>query len=256
MAKLSFTEQSQLEKLVQMSSGWVLDFSNRTIALFVADATGKDFNDSKYDEGSNSKGKRLRKFLQVESDRVVGLLIDALAQHAATLPNIDQSLVPGVRNIAKRLLEVGSVADLDAISPTGVSRSFDALAHSVREAIENNKPETGLDRLHTYVISYLRKQCARRGLATKKDEPLNSVYGHYLQLLRKQNLMQSQMAERICKMSFATLESFNYVRNEQSLAHDNEILDVDESLFIYNHVCALVRFLQRIDPLPLSPDNT
>jgi hypothetical protein len=248
MAKLFYSERNVLERLFQMGSGWVLDFSNRTIAEFVADTTHKNFEDPKYDEGSNSKAKRLRKFWQTETDHVVGLLIDAMALHAATLPTTDQSLVPPAREVAKRLLNLGSVADLDAISATGASRSFDALALQAREAIENNKPETGLDRLHTYVVSYLRKQCAKNGLHTKRDEPLNSVFGIYLNLLRKRNLIQSDMAEKILKMSFATLEAFNYVRNEQSLAHDNEMLNYDESLFIYNHVCALVRFIQRIDP--------
>ncbi|MBL9081848.1 MAG: hypothetical protein JNK76_08595 [Planctomycetales bacterium] len=183
MAKLSYTEQSVLEKLFQMSSGWVLDFSNRTIALFIADACDKNFDDPKYDEGSNSKGKRLRKFFQLETDRVVGLVIDAMAQHAATLPTTDHDLVPKAREIAKRLLKVGSVADLDAIAPSGASRSFDALALQARQAIERNEPETGLDRLHTYVFSYLRKQCARHGLETKRESTLSSVYSTYVQLL-------------------------------------------------------------------------
>ncbi|MBL9081847.1 MAG: abortive infection family protein [Planctomycetales bacterium] len=60
------------------------------------------------------------------------------------------------------------------------------------------------------------------------------------------------MAERILKMAFATMDGFSQVRNEQSLAHDNEILEYDESIYIFNHVCALVRFLQQIDPPPAN----
>jgi len=248
MAKLSYTEQSVLEKLFQMSSGWVLDFSDRTIALFVADAADLDFNDPKYAKDGTSKAKRLRCFWKVETDRSVGLLIDAMAQHAATLSTTELDLVPKARDIAKRLLNVGSVADLDAISPTGASRSFDALALQARQAIERNEPETGLDRLHTYVFSYLRKQCAKHGLETKREITLGSVFSSYVQLLGRTNVIKSRMAERILKMAFATMDGFSNVRNEQSLAHDNEILDYDESIYIYNHVCALVRFLQQIDP--------
>jgi hypothetical protein len=254
MAKLSFSERNTREQLFQMGGGWVLDFSNRTLSHFVADACEKNFDDPIYDEGSNSKAKRLRKFWDVEADRAVGLVIDAMAQHAATLPNTEQTLVPIARDIAKRLLKVGSVAELDAIAPTGASRTFDALALAVREAIENDKPETGLDRLHTYTISYLRQQCARNGMPTKRDEPLNSVFGKYIQLLRNRGLIQSEMTSKILKMSLATLDAFNFVRNEQRLAHDNEILDSDESLFIFNYVCALVRFLQQIDPLQMGTE--
>ena len=55
------------------------------------------------------------------------------------------------------------------------------------------------------------------------------------------------MTERILKSSISTLEAFNRVRNEQSFAHDNQILNYDESLFIFSHVCALIRFLQSIE---------
>lgn len=46
------------------------------------------------------------------------------------------------------------------------------------------------------------------------------------------------MTECILKSSISTLEAFNRVRNEQSFAHDNSILNYDESLLIFNHVKA------------------
>jgi hypothetical protein len=51
------------------------------------------------------------------------------------------------------------------------------------------------------------------------------------------------MTERILKSIISTLESFNTVRNDQSLAHDNEILTYDEALLIFNHVSSAIRFL-------------
>ena len=38
MARLTFIERQQLEKLFDMGGGYVLDFSNRTFAEFVADS--------------------------------------------------------------------------------------------------------------------------------------------------------------------------------------------------------------------------
>jgi hypothetical protein len=37
------------------------------------------------------------------------------------------------------------------------------------------------------------------------------------------------------------------VRNDQSLAHDNPILNYDESLLIFSHVANSVRFLKTLD---------
>lgn len=55
------------------------------------------------------------------------------------------------------------------------------------------------------------------------------------------------MTARILKSSISTLEAFNDVRNNQSLAHDNPILGYEEALLIFNHVTALLRFLRSID---------
>jgi hypothetical protein len=61
------------------------------------------------------------------------------------------------------------------------------------------------------------------------------------------------MTERILKSSISTMEAFNHVRNNQSLAHDNPVLNYDESLLIYNHVCASVRFLESLESRTESP---
>ena len=45
----------------------------------------------------------------------------------------------------------------------------------------------------------------------------------------------------------ATLEAFNDVRNNRSLAHDNPILHYDEALLIFNHVASSIRFLRSVE---------
>jgi hypothetical protein len=59
--------------------------------------------------------------------------------------------------------------------------------------------------------------------------------------------LESVMAERILKSSISVLESFNDVRNNKSLAHDNPILNYEESLLIFNHVAASVRFIKALE---------
>jgi hypothetical protein len=54
------------------------------------------------------------------------------------------------------------------------------------------------------------------------------------------------MTSRILKSSISTLEAFSDVRNNQSLAHDNPILNYDEALLIFNHVASSIRFLSAI----------
>lgn len=43
------------------------------------------------------------------------------------------------------------------------------------------------------------------------------------------------------------MEAFNHVRNDQSFAHDNKILNYGESLLIFGHVTSSIRFIESIE---------
>lgn len=64
-----------------------------------------------------------------------------------------------------------------------------------------------------------------------------------------ESLIQSEMNDRILKSSISVLEAFNDVRNTQSLAHDNSILNYHESILIFNDIANVIRFIQSIDPI-------
>jgi hypothetical protein len=65
--------------------------------------------------------------------------------------------------------------------------------------------------------------------------------------LKEGGHLESEMTERILKSSISTLDAFNKVRNEQSLAHDNRILNYDEALLIYTHVASAIRFVEGLE---------
>ncbi len=55
------------------------------------------------------------------------------------------------------------------------------------------------------------------------------------------------MNDRILKTSISVLEAFNDVCNNRSLARDNPILNYEESLLIFNHVTASIRFIKKLE---------
>lgn len=249
MSDLTFIERRKLERLFQMGGGYVLDFSNRTFAEFVEDSTGRDIYDDKYSAGSGSKANRLRAFWAQEPNHLAGKLTGDLLEYRRSLPWQEQpaTLFEECRKIASRLLESAPVEAIDAIVAEEPERSFEALAKAVRDSIERNKPEAGLDRLHTYVTKLIRNLSEKRGISTGRDKPLHSTFGEYVKALRNAGLIESEMTERILKSSIGTLEAFNRVRNEASLAHDNPMLSYEESLLILNHVCSAVRFVRSLE---------
>jgi hypothetical protein len=254
VSDLSYAEKRQLERLLRMGDGYVLNFSNRTFGDFIFDCLHKDIYDQKYANGSGSKANRLRAFWSVEPNHVVGkLLMDLIEQVRGDDGELDQQLLEACRRTAQRLLQGAPVPEIEAVLPNSPERDFEALAKSVKAAIENNEPESGLDRLHTFVVKYLRVVCARRGIATDREKPLHSLMGEYVRAIKSGGAIESEMTERILKSSISILEAFNHVRNEQSLAHDNRVLNYEESLLIFNQVTSVIRFLNHLEQPAKAP---
>lgn len=70
-----------IEDLFDMGSGYVLDFSDRTMALFFAEELDIDIDDPTYAGNGTSKAKRLRCFLQTVDQATVVKTLNALWEY-------------------------------------------------------------------------------------------------------------------------------------------------------------------------------
>jgi len=105
MSSLNFGEKRKLEQLFSMSSGYVLDFSDRTFGEFFDDIT-VDIHSDKYQKSGTSKANKLREFWKLEADHYVGKIILALVEHAESSASGPRGivLVLQCKEIANRLL--------------------------------------------------------------------------------------------------------------------------------------------------------
>ena len=78
MADLSMLERRKFEELFGMASGYVLDFSNPSFASLFQSTVGINIYDAKYSTYGDSKAKRLRAFWELESNVIVGKIIEEL----------------------------------------------------------------------------------------------------------------------------------------------------------------------------------
>jgi len=51
----------------------------------------------------------------------------------------------------------------------------------------------------------------------------------------------------IVKSNINILDKFNHIRNNQSLAHDNKILNSSESVFVINNIISLLHFIDTLE---------
>lgn len=256
MAELNYQENEIIEDFLGMKSGYVLDFSNRTFQEFIYKSLKKDIYDPIYDYASGSKANLLRRFIEIEHSSTVGKLIEDFCNYWYSKSQRgqihrfkgDEFLHSETLKIVERLKIEKIVENIESIKPNNIEdRDFETLAKNIRESIERNEPELSIDRLHTFTFKYIRTLCKKHKIDFKKEESLNSIFGKYVKYLSSQKLLESEMSEKILKYSINILDAFNDVRNNKSLAHDNPILNYDESLVILNNISTAIRFIEKIE---------
>jgi len=257
MSDITPIEQKKLEKIFEMESGFVLDFTNPGFQRFVSYSIKKNIYDQQYSINGESKANRLRSLWMIESNQICGKLIKDLLEYAEDMNNYNNNpLFNKCSEIADRLLKAISLEiDLDS------ERDLNILAETIKESVNNNLPETGLDRLHTYATKYIRNICKKRGIsAGSPPKSLDSLLGEYRNLLLKNKEIESETTGEILKSAGVVFKGFNNTRNKESLAHDNPLLNKDESLLILKYVTATLAFIRivekrRIDNLKILAEN-
>lgn len=254
MADLTYIERENIENFLGMKSGYVMDFSDRTFQEFIGEAVGLDINNEKYHYLSNSKANRLRQFIKVEANYTFGKLLSAFCDYWLSKVHTgeidyhnDENLYKESVRIADRLKQESIVEHIEVIQPNVDDRDFKLLAKSIRESIEKNEPEVALDRLHTFTFRYLRELCDKHKISYEKNDSLNAVFGKYIKFLIDNNHIESAMAEKILKYSINVIEAFNDIRNNKSFAHDNPVLNYQESVLIFNNVSNTIKFIESIE---------
>ena len=130
MSSLKTVEKQPLEELLEMSGGYVLDFTNHTFAAMFAETVGRDIYSSAYEKYGDSKAKRLRAFWEMETDAVVGKVLSELLEvwaYKHPEPSPKQIATAGrCKDIVGRLL--GKQPSAEEVEAEFLSRDFKDLA--------------------------------------------------------------------------------------------------------------------------------
>lgn len=254
-----------LDDAFQMHNGYVLSFTNRTMAEFFEDELGIDIYDDRYAANGGSKANRLRTFFEIENAfdfcRVARALWNRReedfkrASGSSWRTTYPQDAQEAQHNAAQkealfdliaRIGTGGAVPATDAFYRFTPDNTLEELIRAIDRDIRANKPAAALDRLHTYCQKKFAHLLKRRGIRCDKYEPLHSRFGKYRKALQADN-RHSEISDLIMKSSISIFDKFNDTRNNWSLAHDNVLVDEAEARFIYDAVTAILRFVKTID---------
>jgi len=226
--------------------GYVLDFSDRTMEEYFEDEFGIYIYDDKYAINGSSKRNRLSTFLQIEDEHLISIVLRSLWERREGLLAQDtgeQKPDPKVGEAFGKLIanlecEPSSLKS-EGIEKFTSDRTLEELVEDIRRSLSANKPEVAIDHLHTYCMKKITHLLKVRGIECSKDEPLHSRFGKYRKALVDEKGLH-EFTDRAMKASISLLESFNDLRNNKSLAHDNTILGPIEARFVVNTISEIL----------------
>lgn len=250
-------DRAVFEEALNMQSGYVLDFSDRTFGDFFCTEVGVDPDAPPgswlFSAHGSSKAKRLRSFIARAQPHLVARALRALWEYrennvlGGNGPREDRFREVYFKVIGKFEGEE-YVIDSSGIEVFEANETLQELVAAIRRDLDAGRPNSGLDRLHTYCMKRFASLVIKNGgQPCNENDDLHARVGKYAKALKASRNL-TQMSERIIKSSISTFEAMNDIRNNNSFAHDKEILvPMDEAKFIYDSVTALLRFIKTID---------
>lgn len=245
-----------LDQVLQMGSGYCLNFSDRTFAHFFAEAVNIDIDAPEYRVEGDSKGRRMRYFLRSQPDYTVARLLNALWDYRVDLvlsgyhAEDPQGVEARYSSIVQRLSLTGGMAT-DAIDQFSPDATLEGLVAGIQRDVDAGVPEVALDRLHTYCMKKFAYLLAKRDI--KPASTLNARAGQYLAEARRSAKTHHPVSFKIMTSAVEQFELFNDVRNNHSLAHDNNLIDRAEARFIFDAVVNLLRFIRETEGQSFEP---
>ncbi len=248
-------ERLNLERALRMEDGYVLNFSNKTFDSFFFETANVDpsTHSSLFNGRGTSKANRLRSFIESAQFSMVAKVLRALWEHRAAEiwrdETHDEEQIRKLYFSTVALFEgQADQIDISGIEAFEPSETLEELIASIRRDLDAAKPHTALDRLHTYCMKRFAALVRKHGgPECGKDDPLHSRVGRYVRLLQQKHDL-TVLSERIVKSSISIFEAMNSIRNDHSLAHDNEkLVGMDEARFIFDSITAFLRFSKSIE---------
>ena len=235
-----------------MTSGYVLNFSDRTFDDFIRRKFGIDARASTYTVDGDSKAKRLRALLRSLVPGAQAEVLRALWEHRLQMIgrgmqfDIESGIEEQFLSMVSKLEGTEQPIDMDVVEAFSDDPTLAELVEAIQREIQANAPHAALDRLHTYAMKKFADLLERDGETVGHGDALHSRAGRYINNLRRSGQI-GEYSEKIAKSAVQVCEQFNHVRNKQSLAHDNTILGVAEGRYVFETVLSLLRFIKALD---------
>lgn len=228
-ANLSTIEKQMLEKLFQMQTGYVLNFSDKTMKEFFRDDVSIDIYNKKYDVRgyTKSKANRIRGLWLKGEDKIVGLSIIRIINYIKAQTLIDQldkknfpeDLMEKCEEIGLRLQgnknkkSKGGIKDLSEIKATftkgviTITLQKNVFNH-VKKLLEDGHYFNAVEESYKIVREKLREKTGQeKATDAFSENNIELIFGH-----KAKNLIEKDFFDGVKFLHFA----IQFLRNEKS----------------------------------------
>lgn len=237
---IKFLELNNKRELAQHLKGCNLYHENLGFAYY-AGMSGDNWNKKALDftiEGSEGAINKIKPCEKIIKDMLQKYL----------KPTISGYLVRKFSYIVNETdIEMGTGITL----PEKAGDDFETLSRDIHDALAKDEPVLVLDRLHTFSMKYFRGICQTHGLQVSTPDgqlyPLHSLVGNLAKYYEQNNVFISDFSKMAMKMSISLFDRYNAIRNDKSFAHDNELLDKKEAVYVVKILTDTLAFINKIE---------
>ena len=226
---------------------FVYDIPEDTRDMIYA-ATGIDiYKNTEYDM---SQERCIRKIWDECDDYTVGKLLKIMLDYYWNVAEWDwdrreETDYQELRELEKRLMQ-------NPISiPAATTDTLKLVKEDIERSCNNNIPELALDRLHTFSTEFFRSVCKKHGISTEDDRgneyPLQSLVGRLKNWYAENHYFDSDFSVVAIQNTINIFDKFNAIRNDQSAAHPNEVLNKAEAMYVVRIVAETLTFIDKIE---------
>lgn len=251
MSTLNGTDILVIQKIIEKKTkdkGMVWDFTNATFKNFIESYTGLDIYHDKYlAEDGGSKMKRLKKFLDIEENSYVIMLLEGIMEYGKRRKYLCKSNIDEIERYIKRLKRLEKSITFDK----GMFKSqkrIELLINDINEKVAKKQFELAIDRLHSFFKGYIEMLCERVKIDIN-NKALDALYGELIKYIHENGVFEEGITKDILSSSKKIMKSFDFARNNKSFAHTNDIMKQCEAEFLCIYIIDLYKFLYKISAM-------
>lgn len=253
MSSLTYTEKERIARFLGFKGGYVFTFLksgyNKTNTRdMIFEATGIDiYCNAEYDM---SQERCIRKIWDECDDYTVGKLLKIMLDYYWSVAEWDWDRREEIdyrelRELEKRLMQ-------NPISiPAAATDTLKLVKENIERNCNNNTPELALDRLHTFSTEFFRSLCNKHGISTEDDRgheyPLQSLVGRLKNWYAENYYFDSEFSVVAIQNTINIFDKYNAIRNDQSAAHPNEMLNKAEAMYAVRIIAETLTFIDKIE---------